>query len=86
MACCSCRLPVRAGEVNGDFLKGELVVFYGFRIFGPFIQSKLPDVSRAVGVVIIFVVKPAQLEQDLIAAGIVSQSFAQKKLRLPAAG
>ena len=75
--------PFELGEVNGDFLKKELVVFYGFRIFGPFMQSKLPDVSRATGVVIIFVVKLAQLEQNLVAVRIISQSLAQKGFGFP---
>ena len=68
-----------AGQVDGDLLHRPRVgLLLGGFLLPPAAQGQFPNVSRAVGVMVILLTKPAQLEEDFIAVGVLAQPFAQE--------
>src|ERR1017187_7543837 len=74
-------LFLQVREVDGDLTELEEI---GFLISGlllaPLAKGQTPDLPGTSRVVVVLVVKPAQFEEDVVAVGVVEESFPQKAL------
>ena len=69
-------------EVGGELFHDEPVILLligreGGIDFFPLLDAIFPNILRPVGIVITLLVKPAQLEQDVVAAGTIAEALVQ---------